>query len=135
MFHFDSDKLSPNYNSLTIVQGSQGELETKYRSLSVFLLVGYIVVVSICLLNLLIAMMGDTYTKVSTNAENKWRLERARVIMSIENEMTMADRQHPRNKYFVQIGLERFIHIYDNDEKHFAQVVTTEGPNTDDKKA
>lgn len=124
-----------NFQLLTFEQESHGDAESNYRLLSVFLLVGYIVVVSICLFNLLIAMMGDTYTKVSANAENKWRLERARVIISIENEMTMTDRKHPRNKYFVEIENVRFIHVYDNDEKHFVELATTEDSNTEDKKA
>lgn len=99
---------------------SHGKKETYYRSLSIFLLVGYIVVVSICLLNLLIAMMGDTYSQVNEDAENTWQLERARIIMAIENEMTTAERKNPRNKYFVEISGDRYLQIYANDEKHFA---------------
>lgn len=103
-------------------QESHGKDESYYRSLSIFLLVSYIVVVSLCLLNLLIAMMGDTYSKVSEDAENQWHLERARVIMAIENEMTTEERKNPRNKYFVEIAGERYLQIYDNDKKHFATV-------------
>lgn len=109
---------------------SHGKEESYYRSLSIFLLVSYIVVVSICLLNLLIAMMGDTYSQVNEQAENTWQLERARIIMAIENEMTTSERKNPRNKYFVEIAGDRYLQIYDNDVTHFALKKTDEDMET-----
>ena len=35
---------------------------------------------------------GDTYEKVNDIAEKRWHLERARIIVSIENEMTAEKR-------------------------------------------
>ena len=46
--------------------------ETSYSHISVFFLVIYIVVVTILLLNLLIAMMGDTYGNVIEGATQVW---------------------------------------------------------------
>lgn len=95
--------------------------ESFYRSLSIFLLVSYILVVSICLLNLLIAMMGDTYGKVNEMAEHTWQLERARIIMALENEMSPEERKQSKNKYFVEILGQRYLQIYDNDLEHFSR--------------
>jgi len=100
--------------------GESHGAESLYRTLSIFLLVGYILVVSICLLNLLIAMMGDTYGKVNEMAEHTWQLERARIIMALENEMTPEERKLAKNKYFVEILGERYLQIYDNDLEHFS---------------
>jgi hypothetical protein len=49
--------------------------ETQYRYISVTLLVSYIIVVTILLLNLLIAMMGDTYGNVIEGATQIWFVE------------------------------------------------------------
>ena len=46
--------------------------ETKFQYVSVSLLVFYVVVVTILLLNLLIAMMGDTYGNVIQGATQIW---------------------------------------------------------------
>ena len=42
-----------------------------------FLMAAFTILGAVVLLNLLVAMMGDTYAKVSENAVAKWRLERA----------------------------------------------------------
>jgi transient receptor potential cation channel subfamily V member 6 len=46
--------------------------ETSFKYISVSLLVFYIIVVTILLLNLLIAMMGDTYADVKKSAKKLW---------------------------------------------------------------
>jgi hypothetical protein len=46
--------------------------ETSYQYISVSLLVTYIIVVTILLLNLLIAMMGDTYGNIIEGATQIW---------------------------------------------------------------
>jgi hypothetical protein len=46
--------------------------ETSFKYISVSLLVFYIIVVTILLLNLLIAMMGDTYGNVIEGATQIW---------------------------------------------------------------
>lgn len=47
-------------------------IETPYNYISVPLLVIYVIVVTILLLNLLIAMMGDTYGNVIEGATQIW---------------------------------------------------------------
>lgn len=97
--------------------GVHDKQEDYYRSLSSFLLLGYIVIVSICLLNLLIAMMGETYSKVNEEAEHKWQLERARIIMAIENEMSPVEKNSKSNKYFIELDNDRFLQIQSEDLK------------------
>ena len=46
--------------------------ETSYKYISVSLLIIYVIVVTILLLNLLIAMMGDTYGNVIDGATQIW---------------------------------------------------------------
>ena len=47
-----------------------------------------LVLVMLVLMNLLLARMGDTYNRISEQAELEWLLQRARVVRSIETEMT-----------------------------------------------
>jgi hypothetical protein len=49
--------------------------ETQHKYISVTLLVIYVVVVTILLLNLLIAMMGDTYGNIIEGATQIWFVE------------------------------------------------------------
>jgi hypothetical protein len=73
--------------------------ETEFNKVAVTLLVIYVVVVTILLLNLLIAMMGSTYNKINEAAEMQWHLERARIVFAIEHEMGEEERQRKSNKY------------------------------------
>ena len=50
----------------------------RFPALSVGILLLYIILVGILLLNLLIAMMGDTFARISDDAEKQWHLEWAR---------------------------------------------------------
>jgi len=56
-------------------------------SMIMSLLVVYNILVTILLLNILIAMMSDTYNRVSETAVQQWNLERARIIVTIEKEL------------------------------------------------
>jgi hypothetical protein len=88
-----------------------------FSMLTIGLLVSYVIVISILLVNLLIAMMGDTYSNVNEAAEQQWHLERARIVMSIERRMTPAQRR--ASKYWVQIGSGRFHQLVTVDDNHF----------------
>jgi len=46
--------------------------DTTFRYISVSLLIFYIIVVTILLLNLLVAMMGDTYGNIIEGATQVW---------------------------------------------------------------
>jgi len=89
---------------------------TPYVAVSVGLLVVYVVVITILLLNLLIAMMGDTYEKINEAAEMQWHLERARIVFAIENEMSSSEREDPANKYWTMVDGTRFLQVLEVDE-------------------
>lgn len=58
-------------------------------------------IMCIILLNLLVAMMGDTYGEISQDADLEWQRERAGIIFSIEQNMTDSELAHPDHKYWV----------------------------------
>jgi len=103
-------------------------MDTKYPVLNVSLLVVYIIVVSILLLNMLIAMMGDTYANVIGEADIQWHLEWARIILSLENEMTEAERKLKKNKYWTEIDGKRHLMIQEVDEDYFLSGEEDEEP-------
>lgn len=78
---------------------------------SVLLLISYVIVISILLLNLLIAMMGDTYADVKKSAKKLWHLERARIAVDIEDYMGVNERRRAKNKYWVEICGERYLQV------------------------
>ncbi len=59
-----------------------------------------VLIANVVLLNLLIAMMGDTYTNVKDKADSQWFLERARIILQIEASMSKEERMKEENKYY-----------------------------------
>ncbi|CAF3990054.1 unnamed protein product, partial [Rotaria sp. Silwood1] len=83
----------------------------KYPLTSVALLVLYVVVITILLLNLLIAMMGDTYADVKKSAKKLWHLERARIALDLENGISKSKRDLNFNKYWVDIQGERYLQV------------------------
>ncbi|CAF2968451.1 unnamed protein product [Rotaria sp. Silwood2] len=84
---------------------------TTFQYASVSLLVIYVIVVTILLLNLLIAMMGDTYGNVIEGATHIWHLERARIVFAIENEMSTDERMLDENKYWTNVDGKRYLQI------------------------
>jgi hypothetical protein len=59
-----------------------------------------ILLANVVLLNLLIAMMGDTYSNIKDRAEGQWYLERARIILQIEASMSEDARLSDPCKYY-----------------------------------
>ncbi|CAF1178130.1 unnamed protein product [Didymodactylos carnosus] len=100
--------------------------ETTFQYLSVSLLIIYVVVVTVLLLNLLIAMMGDTYGRLIGNATQIWCLERARIVYAIENEMSTEERN--LNRYWTIVDGERYFQVEEVNDKHFRN---SDEPNKD----
>ena len=50
----------------------------------------YILFTTLIMFNTLVAAMNTTYESTKDNAESRWRLERVRIIASIESEMNVA---------------------------------------------
>ncbi|CAD5218239.1 unnamed protein product [Bursaphelenchus okinawaensis] len=57
---------------------------TNYEPLTKTLFVLYMFVMPIMMINILIAMMGNTYTTVITQAEKAWRQQYAQIVMVLE---------------------------------------------------
>ncbi|XP_078404364.1 transient receptor potential cation channel subfamily V member 3-like [Cetorhinus maximus] len=70
---------------LTIGLGDlEVQRQAKYPQLFLFLLVVYVVLTFILLLNMLIALMGETVEDISKESKNIWKLQRARTILNLE---------------------------------------------------
>lgn len=90
-----------------------------FPAFSIALLLVYVVLVSIMLLNLLIAMMGETYANINEDADGQWQLERARIIFAIESKMTLAQRNDPENKYWTVVDGQKCLQIERVNRDHF----------------
>ncbi|XP_067864619.1 uncharacterized protein [Heptranchias perlo] len=68
-----------------------GDLEiqsqARYPRLFLFLLVTYVVLTFILLLNMLIALMGETVGDLSKESKTIWKLQRARTILNLEQSL------------------------------------------------
>ena len=71
-------KLTIGMGDLNIQQNST------YPILFLFLLITYVILTFVLLLNMLIALMGETVENVSKESERIWRLQRARTILEFE---------------------------------------------------
>ncbi|KAJ9448389.1 hypothetical protein DIPPA_16327 [Diplonema papillatum] len=92
---------------------SHHEDSNRFPILTTGLLLSYVLLVSVLLLNLLVAMMSSTYTEIQGEAEEVWRLQWTRLIFSIESEMSESERSHAGNCYWALIntdhGPKRFL--------------------------
>ncbi|XP_078080744.1 transient receptor potential cation channel subfamily V member 3-like [Mustelus asterias] len=70
---------------LTIGLGDlEVQRQAKYPQLFLLLLVLYVILTFILLLNMLIALMGETVENISKESKNIWKLQRARTILNLE---------------------------------------------------
>jgi hypothetical protein len=93
--------------------------ENRFPGIAVSLLVAFVIVVSIMLLNILIAMMGETYGTVVEEADKQWALERARIMYSIQNELTLGEINSPKYRYWTEVGNKQFLQDISASDKHF----------------
>ena len=75
--------------------------KVQHPLLTTFLITFYIIVISVMLLNLLIAMMGDTYSTLIADAGKIWELEHARILFSFTKGMT-DEEKHELQEYQVE---------------------------------
>eukprot|EP01126_Amoeba_proteus_P048002 TRINITY_DN5523_c0_g1_i1.p1 TRINITY_DN5523_c0_g1~~TRINITY_DN5523_c0_g1_i1.p1 ORF type:complete len:631 (-),score=144.40 TRINITY_DN5523_c0_g1_i1:133-2025(-) len=83
------------------------------------LIVFYVLVVTIMLLNILVAMMGSTFNAIYDDADKEWQVQWAKIIFSIENEMTDEERCSQDSKYWCDIAGKRYIQVEDYDPTHY----------------
>eukprot|EP00466_Bigelowiella_natans_P013853 jgi/Bigna1/139376/aug1.50_g14084 len=99
------------------------ELETyrlaPYRRLTTSLALIYVVLLSVLLVNMLIAKMGDTYARISDEADKRWQLEKARLIWSMERSMTGNERRCKSCVYWVSVKGKRYLQVEEVDHEHW----------------
>uniref|UniRef100_A0A915DIF7 Ion transport domain-containing protein n=1 Tax=Ditylenchus dipsaci TaxID=166011 RepID=A0A915DIF7_9BILA len=78
---------------ITLFRASMGGYDyeefscTNYEPLTKTLFVFYMFIMPIMMINILIAMMGNTYTQIITQAEKAWRQQYAQIVMVLERSM------------------------------------------------
>ena len=70
------------------------------------IIIAYIIVTVILLLNLVIAMMGNTYSNVAAASLKRWYVERANIMLSYEAEFTQEQMLENRRGYGVKLDYE-----------------------------
>ena len=82
-----------------------GTSETRGGSVVVTaLLTTNFLLVSLVMINLLIAMMSSTYDSINESAKAQWNLVRARIILHVDKELTQEERTHESRKYWEDAG-------------------------------
>lgn len=79
----------------------------------------FVAIVTILLLNTLIAMMSRTFENIDSSSEHRWRMERARIISECEASMSSQEWKDTGLKYFIIINSKRWLQVYDVNEKAF----------------
>lgn len=62
------------------------------------------VFVPILLLNMLIAMMGNTYAHVIEQSEKEWVKQWAKIVIALERAIPQSDAQHYLQEYSISLG-------------------------------
>ncbi|XP_017950397.2 transient receptor potential cation channel subfamily V member 4 [Xenopus tropicalis] len=101
-------RLLLNLFTLTI---GMGDLEVishaKYPAVFIILLVTYLIITFVLLLNMLIALMGETVGEVSKESKQIWQLQWATTILDIERYLPAFMRKAFRSGEAVIIGLKQ----------------------------
>ncbi|KAM4795644.1 transient receptor potential cation channel subfamily V member 1 [Rhinophrynus dorsalis] len=77
----------------------------KYKPIFIVLLVTYVILTYILLLNMLIALMGETVSKVAQESKSIWKLQRAITILDIERSFLNSFRDTFRSGKSVLVGI------------------------------
>jgi len=81
------------------------------KAMIIILLASFTILGAIVLLNLLVAMMGDTYARVSENAVAKWQLERARIMLRLERGIPRVRRDRLARDVWIEIDGARCLQV------------------------
>ncbi|XP_075710499.1 transient receptor potential cation channel subfamily V member 1-like isoform X2 [Rhinoderma darwinii] len=85
-----------------------GDLEfnenLKFKHFFMFLLILYVVLTYVLLLNMLIALMSETVSKVSSESKSIWKLQRAATILDIERFLPKFVREKLRCGRYLTVG-------------------------------
>ncbi|XP_071443343.1 transient receptor potential cation channel subfamily V member 5 [Hetaerina americana] len=77
---------------------------TTYPTLSKTVFTVFMVLVPILLLNMLIAMMGNTYAHVIEQSEKEWMKQWAKIVVTLERAVNQADAHHYLQEYSIKLG-------------------------------
>ncbi|XP_051173131.1 uncharacterized protein LOC127289317 isoform X2 [Leptopilina boulardi] len=77
---------------------------TTYPNLSKTVFAIFMVLVPILLLNMLIAMMGNTYAHVIEQSEKEWVKQWAKIVVSLERAVSQKDAQNYLQEYSIKLG-------------------------------
>jgi len=89
-----------------------------YLWLADLLLLLHVVFCTIMLLNMLIAMIGDTFGAVKENAAQEWTLAYAQIIFSLEAELSI-DKQQRIRPYWAVINGKRYLQVMDTNKEYY----------------
>jgi len=98
---------------MTLLQQSFGEfnyeniLQARYRELSIFLFVVFMLFVHVLLLNMLIAMMTQTFEKIKKLSEKIWRRQWASMIIVMERSHRNSEKRAFQDSYDLNINASR----------------------------
>jgi hypothetical protein len=74
----------------------------------------------ILLINLLVALMGNTFDRIFESAKSHYHLERARIILAFEEDMAPAERLAEANKYYIELGDAPYLQVQEEADEHWA---------------
>ncbi|XP_046533085.1 transient receptor potential cation channel subfamily V member 1 isoform X3 [Equus asinus] len=75
-----------------------------FKAVFIILLLAYVILTYILLLNMLIALMGETVNKISQESKNIWKLQRAITILDTEKSFLKCIRKAFRSGKLLQVG-------------------------------
>ncbi|XP_037824937.1 uncharacterized protein LOC119613071 [Lucilia sericata] len=78
--------------------------QTTYPNLSKTVFVMFMIFVPILLLNMLIAMMGNTYAHVIEQSEKEWMKQWAKIVVTLERAVPQADAKSYLEAYSIPLG-------------------------------
>ncbi|XP_045149274.1 transient receptor potential cation channel subfamily V member 1 [Echinops telfairi] len=76
----------------------------EFKPVFIMLLLSYVILTYILLLNMLIALMGETVNKISQESKNIWKLQRAITILDTEKSFLKCMRKAFRSGKLLQVG-------------------------------
>ncbi|KAK9890859.1 hypothetical protein WA026_012204 [Henosepilachna vigintioctopunctata] len=77
---------------------------TTYPGVSKTVFALFMVFVPILLLNMLVAMMGNTYAHVIEQSEKEWMKQWAKIVIALERAIPQADAHHYLQEYSISLG-------------------------------
>ncbi|XP_037932563.1 uncharacterized protein LOC119667344 [Teleopsis dalmanni] len=78
--------------------------QTTYPNLSKTVFIIFMIFVPILLLNMLIAMMGNTYAHVIEQSEKEWMKQWAKIVVTLERAVPQADAKNYLEAYSIPLG-------------------------------